>query len=407
MKKPVPTLLHGVSPMRCQPDPAVLAVLPKPALLLGFCVLAGLSACKEAPVAAEEVRSVRTLVVAPGASEMRNTFAGEVRPRYESSLGFRVAGKIEARKVNVGDRVEQGALLMQLDPRDLVLNEASSRATVAAQEAQVAQELADLGRYRKLLQTGFISDAEFARQRSKLATAEAQLASIKAQARVSGNQIGYAQLRADAAGVITAIDAEVGQVVGAGQIVVRLARAGAMEIAANVPEQLVQSLKPEAPVQVSLWTLDRRVFAGRIREIASAADPATRTYALRVTVSDPPPEMQLGMTASISIAGPPLPPLIHVPLAAYIEQQGVHGVWVVDEAASVVRFRPVQLVGFDGNEALIGTGLAPGERVVTAGAPLLRDAQKVRLMGDAAPPSANPAQPPTVPAAAPLPPPAG
>ena len=175
-----------------------------------------LSACSKPPVVVEEVRSVRTIVAAPGAIDARNIYAGEVRPRYESNLGFRVTGKIDQRKVNVGDRVKKGQLLLQLDPADLALNEASSQATVAAQEAQFAVEKADLGRYRKLLDTGFISAAEFDRQQTRFAAAEAQLASVKAQARVSGNQTGYAQLHADADGVITAIDAEVGQVVAAG-----------------------------------------------------------------------------------------------------------------------------------------------------------------------------------------------
>ena len=147
-------------------------------------------------------------------------------------------------------------------------------------------------------------------------------------------------------------------------------------------------LKPGALVTVMLWTVDGRDFPGRIRELASSADPATRTYALRVTVDVPPPEMQLGMTASIRIPGPKLASLIHVPLTAYTEQKSVHGVWVFDEASSEVHFRPVRLSGFDGNSALIAEGLAPGERVVTAGAPLLREGQKVRLMPDATPPVA-------------------
>ncbi|WP_273456054.1 efflux RND transporter periplasmic adaptor subunit [Nevskia ramosa] len=365
----------------------VLRTLKSVPVSVGLIAALLLSACSKPPVVAEEVRSVRTIVAAPGAVDARNTYAGEVRPRYESNLGFRVTGKIDQRKVNVGDRVRKGQLLLQLDPADLALNEASSQATVTAQEAQFAVEKADLGRYRKLLDTGFISAAEFDRQQTRFAAAEAQLASVRAQARVSGNQTGYAQLHADADGVITAIDAEVGQVVAAGQTIVRLAQAGTMEVAANVPEQLLRTLKPDAPVTVMLWTDDGHEFPGRIRELASSADPATRTYALRVMVDKPPPEMQLGMTASIRIQGPKLPSLIHVPLTAYTEQKSVHGVWVFDEASSEVHFRPVRLSGFDGNSALIAEGLTPGERVVTAGAPLLREGQKVRLMPDAVTPT--------------------
>lgn len=345
------------------------------AALLGL-----LAACSKSAPAPEEIRAVRTVVVAPGKTDAQNTYAGEVRPRYESNLGFRVAGKIEARAVNVGDRVRKGALLMQLDPKDLALNESASRATVMAQEAQFAVEKADFERFSKLADTGFISRAEFDRQKTRYEAAQAQLESVRAQARVSGNQTGYAELRADADGTITSIDGEIGQVVAAGQVVVRLARSGTLEVAANVPEQLVSTLKVGQPVEVMLWSGGGAATPGRIRELAQSADPATRTYALRVTVDTPPKTMQIGMTASVRIVDDSQPALIHLPLSAYVENAGAQGVWVFDEASGAVSFRPVTLIGFQRNEALIGEGLKPGERVVTAGAALLRPGQKVKLL---------------------------
>lgn len=343
-------------------------------------VLAG---CGKPPAPPEEIRAVRTVVVEASPVSGRNTYAGEIRPRFESNLGFRVAGKIEQRKVNVGDRVAKGDLLLKLDARDLALTEASSRATVTAQEAQFAVEKADFDRYAKLVETGFISAAEFDRQKTRFAAAQAQLESVRAQARVSGNQTGYAQLAADADGTISAIEAEVGQVVAAGQTVIRLAHAGAMEVAADVPEQLIKDLKTGQPVQILIASLSAEPLPGRIRELAASADPATRTYSLRATIDAPPPGMRLGMTASMRIPNASAPAQIHLPLAAYVQQNGVHGVWVFDPAASAVDFRPVKLIGFDGNEVLIGDGVKVGERVVTAGAPLLSAGQKVKLATDA------------------------
>ncbi len=369
--------------------------------LIGAALLPLFAACSKAPEAAPEVRSVRTVVVTVGKTDGQNHFAGEVRPRYESNLGFRVAGKIDSRKANVGDRVRKGDLLMRLDPKDLALNESASQATVSAQEAQFAVEKADFERFSKLADTGFISRTEFDRQKTRFEAAKAQLESVRAQARVSGNQTGYAELRADADGTITAIDGEAGQVVAAGQTVVRLARSGALEVAANVPEQLVSRLKVGQPVDVELWSAAGSPSAGQIRELAQSADPATRTYALRVSVAAPPKTMQIGMTATVRIIDNSQPDLIHLPLSAYVENNGAQGVWVFDDASGNVGFRPVKLVGFQRNEILISDGLKPGERVVTAGAGLLRGGQKVKLLVEPPAPAPAPAPAPTLaPAAA-------
>lgn len=342
-------------------------------------LLASLSAaCSKPPPPAEELRPVRTIVAQPGAAELNNVFAGDVRPRYQSDLGFRVAGKLQARLVNVGDHVVAGQVLARLDPSDLSLNEASSRASVAAQEAQFAVEKSDLERYRRLQEQGFISQAELDRQETKFKAAEAQLASVRAQSRVSSNQTGYAELRADKAGTIVAVEAEAGQVVAAGQVVIRLAQAGEIEIATDVPEQLVGDLKVGQPVSVSLWAAGEKTYAGKIRELSSSADAATRTYPLRVSVDPVPSEMRLGMTASVRIARSGLPELIHVPISAMIEQGGKIGLWILDAEAGVVHFRPVQPAAFAGNEVLLADGVKPGEQIVTAGASLLSEGRRVR-----------------------------
>lgn len=363
------------------PQGACVKNLSMLAILLGAATLLG--ACGQPPAAPEEVRPVRTIVVTPGPVEAENVYAGEVRPRYESGLGFRVAGKLSARLINVGDTVKAGQVLARLDPKDLSLNEASSRANVAAQEAQFAVEKADLERYAKLLAQGFVSHAEYERQQTKFKAAEAQLASVRAQARVSANQTGYAELRADHDGTITAVEAETGQVVGAGQNVARLAWSGEMEIAVNVPENLIQDLRVGQPVQVSLWTADGKIYPARLRELSSNADAATRTYAVRIALDKTPGEMKLGMTANVRIPHDGLPDMVHLPLSAWVEHAGVQGVWVLDAKAGVVNFRALRPAGVTGNEILIAEGLQPGEVVVTAGAPLLTPGQKVKPLAAA------------------------
>lgn len=348
---------------------------PSTAVLLAATLLA---ACSRAPQPVDNVRPVRTVIAQPGPAALGNVFAGEVRPRYQSELGFRVAGKIAGRLVNIGDTVKAGQLLARLDPKDLSLNQAASQASVAAQEAQLAVERADLERFRKLLPEGFVSKAEVDRQQTKVDASAAQLEAVRAQARVSSNQTGYAELRADHDGTISALSAETGQVVAAGQTVLSLAWSGEVEIAVDLPEQIVREVKPGQTVEVGLWTVDGKRFPGAVREIASAADAATRTYRVRVALTPVPPEMRLGMTANVRFARAGLPDMIRLPLTAIVEQGGAPGVWVFDPAAGVVHFRPIQPAAFGADEVLVSAGLAPGDIVVTAGAKLLQEGQKVR-----------------------------
>jgi RND family efflux transporter MFP subunit len=352
-------------------------------LMLGtlmLVVLAAASGCRPAPPPPEEIRPVRTIVVQPSPVTANNTYAGEVRPRYESSLGFRVAGKIAARLVNVGDSVKAGQVLARLDPKDLSLSEASSRALTSAQDAQLEVEKADLDRYKKLLDAGFIGGSEYERQLTKFKAAKAQLDSLQAQLRVASNQTAYAELRADHDGTITAIQAEAGQVVAAGQAVAMLAQSGDKEVAANVPEDQVQRIQVGQPAVVSLWSAGGKTYDGVVRELSSSADASTRTYAVRVTLPKTADSVRLGMTASVRFAIDGLPDAIQLPLTAMTEQAGIPGVWVVDPAASTVSFHSVTTSAVVGNQVLIGAGITPGDVVVTAGAPLLRAGQKVRLL---------------------------
>lgn len=347
--------------------------------------LASLAACKKAPVAIEDIRPVRTLTVGATPTQATNTYAGEVRARYESALGFRVPGKLISRRADVGVEVKAGQLLAQLDPSDLQLGEASAKAQVLAAQAQYNVAKLDLERVRGLRDKGFASAGEFDRYETQFKAARAQLEAVTAQSEQIENQTRYGSLSADADGVVTAVLAEAGQVVAAGQPVFQIARKGEIEIAAAIPEDQINFIRVGMPVTVSLWSETGKTYAGSVRELSSAADPRTRTYSVRVAVSQPPKEMRLRMTATIAIPLQGLPDLIHLPPSAAVAQDGKAGVWVVDAKTSTVQFRPTEFAGVDGNAMLISGGLAPGDVVVTAGAAYLHAGQKVRLLG--APPA--------------------
>lgn len=361
---------------------------------LFIAALTTLSACKPAPVPVEEIRPVRTITVGATATNASKVYAGEVRARYDSTLGFRVGGKIIARQVNVGETVKAGQVLARLDPKDLQLGDAAAVAQVAAAQAQFNVTKTDLERVRGLHAKGYASQGELDRFTTQFEAAKAQLDAVQAQRNQSANQARYAVLTADADGVVTAVMAESGQVVAAGQPVVQLARGGAIEIAAAIPEDRVNAVREGMPVTVSLWAESGKTYPGVIRELSSAADPLARTYAVRVSVPQPPPEMKLRMTAAISIPLPGLPDLIHIPASSMVTQQGKAGVWVVQPQASAVQFRAVEFAGVEGNEILAASGLKPGDVVVTAGAAYLREGQKVKLLGAPPPLAAPPATTP-------------
>jgi membrane fusion protein, multidrug efflux system len=282
--------------------------------------------------------------------------------------------------VNIGDTVKQGQVLARLDPKDLDLNEASGRAQLAALDAQLAVAKSDYDRNKRLFDEGVIGQAGLDHYEATWRAAEAQVHAAHAQLDTASNQTGYAELRADHDGIITAVAGEPGQVVTAGQTVVRLAHSGEIEVWSSVPEDQIARMRVGMPVQVSLWAGEQAKIPGLIRELASSADPATRTYAVRVSVPQPPPQMKLGMTASIRIPESGLPDLIHLPLTALVEQQGQKGVWVYDDKTGSVVFRPVAIAGAGADELLIGGGLRNGDVVVTAGAALLQPGQKVKLL---------------------------
>lgn len=348
-----------------------------------------LAACGEPPPAAEEVRPVRVLVVAARPAALGAELAGEVRPRVESRIGFQVAGRISAREVEVGQRVARGQRLAALDPADLRLAAQAAREQLNAARVERDLQRADLARFEDLHRQGFISGAELERRRAQSDAAEARLRQAQAQAQASGNQAAHAILRAPAESVVSAVDAEVGQVVGAGQSVLRLALAGDREVAIAIPESRLAALRGIEDLRVSVWA-SAKELRGRLREVAPVADAATRTYAARVTLLDAPPEVALGMTATVRFVAPPSPPVLAVPLSALLREADATYVWRLDRQSMTVHKVPVEVAGIDGNSVVLGSGVRDGDTLVTAGVHLLKPGQKVRL--PAAAPGAEPAK---------------
>ena len=337
-----------------------------------------LASCSRPVEKVEEIRPVRAMVVAAGTGKTIIELAGEIQPRYESQLGFRVGGKLIARKVEVGTLVKRGQVLMQLDPLDLQLAQSQAKAAVSATESTLALAKADLDRYRELRQKNFVSqallDAKEAAYKSAIASHEQANAGLKVQA----NQSSYSTLYADADGVITAVQAEVGQVVAAGTPVVKLARTAEKEVRVSIPEDQIEVLRQVTDLAVKTWANSNVAISGRLRELSPIADPATRTYTAKISLPRAGPEIRLGMTATVQFAVPALPG-IHLPMTALVNSKEGTAVWVVE--SGVVKLVPVQVASATGTDVLIAQGLSAGQSVVTAGVNQLRPGQKVSLLG--------------------------
>jgi RND family efflux transporter MFP subunit len=351
--------------------------VPKPLLALGSLLL--LAACQaETAPAPQAERPVQVQRVAFSADQATREFVGVVRARHETDLGFRVAGKIVTRRVNVGDRVRVGDVVAQLDPEDLRLQAESAEAEFAAATANLAQATADHKRYVTLRERGFASVAEFDRKTAAKEEAEGRLARARRALELARNQLGYADLKANADGVITAALAEPGQVIAVGQPVLRLAHRGEKEAVVALPETWLADAR-EAKASVTLWSGNGRRFAAHLRELSPQADPATRTYAARFTIKGADESIALGMTATVTLSRTAEKPVAKLPLSAVISHGGGPSVYVVDGSGALTR-RPVTVASFNEDAALVTGGIAAGDRVVTLGVQKLEPGLKVRTV---------------------------
>lgn len=345
----------------------------------GGLALALLAACSKAPPPAEPLRAVKLLTVGASPLEAGHEYAGEVRARVESRLGFRVAGKITRRAVEAGQRVTAGQLLAQLDAQDYRLAADAARAQVRAAATQRDLAAADLRRFEALRAQNFISGAELERREASFKAAQAALEQAQAQLAAQGHQAAYTQLLADAPGVVTAVEAEVGQVVAAGAPVVRIAQDGPRDVVFAVPEDRVAAMRLGTPLTARAWQGGARL-EGAVREVAASADPVTRTYAVKLALAggEAPP---LGATVYVMppAAGAAAVQAIKLPTSALRQEGQGSAVWVFEPASMTVRSQPVQIATVDGNEAVIAAGLQPGQQVVVAGVHVLSPGQKVTV----------------------------
>ena len=361
----------------------------RPLLVLATASL--LAACSRPAPPEEPVRSVKLLTVGVGALQSSLEYSGEVRARVESRLGFRVGGKLVQRPAEPGQRVAAGQLLALVDAQDFQLAAQAAQAQVSAAQSQRDLAAAEFKRFEALKVQNFISGAELERREASLKAADAALNQAKAQAQAQGNQTGYARLTASHAGVITAVEAEVGQVVSAGQPVVRLAHDGPRDAVFAVSESAIMAIRLGQSMQATVLSTGQMV-QGTVREMAASADPVTRTYAVKLALA-PGEGGALPLGATLNVRAPGLSSAvasaIKLPTSALRQEGQGTAVWVLDEASMTVNSQAVQLGPVDGNEVVVSSGLKPGQKVVSAGVHVLSPGQKVTVYG--APPSPAPA----------------
>lgn len=331
----------------------------------------------------EDPRSSSALVriaTVHSAAAAERAYTGVIAARVESNLGFRVSGKIIERLVDPGQTVKAGQPLMKLDPADLKLTIDAQNNAINAARATAIQARADEARYRKLVGDGWISNQRYEQAKSALDTAEAQLAAAQANAQLARNAKDYSVLVADADGVVMQTLSEPGQVVSAGQTVVRLAHAGPREASVNLPETVRPAIGSEATA--SLYGDLKSKSPARLRQLSDAADPTTRTYEARYVLAGAAAKAPLGATVTLHIPQIKGKGVVEVPLSAIVDNGAASGVWLIDQQKMVVDFRPVTLAGVTDESAMISKGVQPGDQVVALGARLLREGDSVRIDGD-------------------------
>lgn len=347
----------------------LLALLPL-ALLLAAC----------SPAEPESDTSPRpALVTRPGTGDaLRDIYPGEVRARYEPELAFRIGGKISRRMVTVGDRVEAGQPLAELNAEDVRLELDAARARLASARSDQRLARSELERYRTLLDRQVISQSRFDAVESRAEASDAQLEQARAQLNVARNQAEYAVLEAPEAGVIAQRLAEAGQVVAAGQTVFVLAVDGDREVVIDLPEQDVNRFQAGDEVTIELWSRPGEPFPGRIRELAPAADPGSRTFEARVAFDNETAGAELGQSARVLVDHAGGADILTVPLAAVTADQGQPFVWVVNPDNATLVKTPVHTGAYREDSVPVLEGLSANDWVVAAGTQVLREGQKVR-----------------------------
>ena len=352
-------------------------------LSMAVAVLTVLSGCEQPPPpAAPGARPVRTVTVERRAEGELVSLTGQIKAQNEVSFAFRMDGRLATRLVNVGDAVVPGQAIATLDPENQQNALRSAQAALTAARAVLVQTTSAHSRQQSLIGQGYTTRAQLDPARQAMESAQAQVDSAQAQLRTAQDQLSYTRLVADAAGTVTAKSAEPGEVVRAGQTIVQVARREGRDAVFDVPAQLIR-IGPRDPLIDIALTDDPSIrTTGRVREVAPQADPVTRTYQVKVGLTEPPPAMLLGATVTGSVrlaasAG------VEIPASALTTSEGRPAVWVVDTARGTVAPRQVEIARYDPASVIVAQGLETGDVIVTAGVQVLHNGQKVRLLGNA------------------------
>ena len=361
-------------------------------LVLAMLMISVLGGCAKSTQIASNVRPALAYKIGANSGVDADVYPGEIRARREADHAFRIGGKMVARLVEQGNLVKRGQALAQLDPQDakLAADSAAANVTAAATEATFAD--AEFNRFKDLFNKGFVSQSALDQKLNVSNAAKARLDAARSQAHVSSNQAGYATLTAEQDGVVTQVMAEAGQVVAAGQGVMRIADPAEKELSISAPESKIADFRhlgakgvPVRDLRVATWAQPDKYYAAKIREVSGAADPLTRTYAIRITLQNADENVQLGMSAFAVFIGANEADTIAVPLSAlYVKNSGagmVTGVWQI-AADGKVSLKPVTVIQYRENAALIRGGVKIGDVIVAAGVHKLREGEVVKPITD-------------------------
>lgn len=366
---------------------SILRGLPAAGLVVAALGLAGCSQEKKAE-ATEVVRPVKVVEIGEAQTTRQLDYSGSVRARTEMNLGFRVAGKVTERLVDIGQHVNAGDVLARIDPSDYELSVKSAQASLDAAERQV--ETVDLARKRaeQLYAKNFAPKSQLDQANLTYDQAVATRDAARSTLAQAQNQVQYADLKASRNGIVTTISADVGQVVAAGTPVMSVAVDGEKEVLIAVPEMDIAGFRPGKDVKASFWADDALTLDGRVREVAGSADPQSRTFAVRVSLPND-PRVLLGMTANVQATVGRKAQLVSIPLTAMAEKDGKQIVWTVDRASDTVHPRPIKVANFTADGVAVADGLKQGDVVVAAGTQFMTENLKVKLSGDIAQQSAS------------------
>jgi membrane fusion protein, multidrug efflux system len=340
-----------------------------------------LAACQpETNTAPAEARPVRTITVEKRIAGTPVTMTGRIEAEDEVALAFRISGRLIENPRRLGDQVASGQVVARLESQNELNTLRSAKAGLAAAQGQLTQARNHFERQDTLLSQGWTTRANHDQAKQAQQTAQAQVDAAEAQLKTAHDLVGFTELKADAPGVVTAVGPGAGEVVQAGQMIVRLARKDGRDAVFDVPAQLIRTAPGDPQITVNLTDEPAVTARGRVREVAPQANPVTRTFEVKIGLTDPPPAMRLGATVTGRMEMDSAP-VIEIPATALTNVNRQPAVWIVDPSDRTVSMRNVDVLRFDQATVAISQGLDTGDVVVTAGVQALHPGQKVRLLG--------------------------